>query len=140
MPLVKASQVELGEARANELVRKALNDLYRGYGKAFWDSRDEQHLGNAMASAFASYARHDALDHAVQKQSPDACDINVTTCRYTEFFKQLGEPDLGFLLVCSADFALADGFGSDIALKCAQTMMQGASHCEFRYRRRPRGD
>jgi len=32
VPLVKALQAELGEARANALVRKALGDLYRKHG------------------------------------------------------------------------------------------------------------
>jgi hypothetical protein len=136
VPLVKALQAELGEARAHALVRSALGELYRGYGEAFWNSRTEPHLGDAMASAFASFARDDALDYAVHTQAPDACDIDVTRCRYAEFFQQLGEPELGFLLVCSADFAMADGFGPDVALERRQTIMQGASHCDFRYRRK----
>lgn len=49
--------------------------------------------------------------------------------------KALGEPELGFLLVCTADFAVADGFGGDVRLTRTQTIMQGASHCDFRYRR-----
>ncbi len=33
VPLVKALQAELGEERANAIVRKALGDLYRKYGE-----------------------------------------------------------------------------------------------------------
>jgi hypothetical protein len=47
----------------------------------------------------------------------------------------LGEPELGFLLVCTADFATAEGFGPDVRLTRTQTIMQGADHCDFRYRR-----
>jgi len=47
----------------------------------------------------------------------------------------LGEPELGFLLVCSADFIMAEGFGPDIKLTRTQTIMHGASHCDFRYKR-----
>ena len=36
VPLVKALQAELGEERANALVRKALGDLYRSYGEKWW--------------------------------------------------------------------------------------------------------
>lgn len=49
--------------------------------------------------------------------------------------KALGEPELGFLMVCTADFATAEGFGPDIRLTRTQTIMQGADHCDFRYRR-----
>jgi hypothetical protein len=135
VPLVKALQAELGEERANALVRSALADLYRGYGAAFWRAKNEKNLGKAVASAFATYARDDALDYRVIEQSDDAFDMDVTRCRYAEFYKELGEPDLGFLLVCSADFSTAEGFGPDIKLTRTQTIMQGASHCDFRYKR-----
>ena len=135
VPLVKAMQAELGEARANALVRKALGDTYRRYGEAFWRAKNEKNVGTAVASAFATYARDDALDYTISEQSKDAFVFDVTRCRYAEFYRELGEPELGFLLVCSADFDTAQGFGADIKLTRTQTIMQGASHCDFRYRR-----
>lgn len=146
VPLVKALQAELGEARANAIVRGALRDLYRGYGEAFWHAKKKQtqeqkqqknepDVGKAIASAFTTYARDDALDYTVIEQSEDAFAFDVTRCRYAEFYKELGEPELGFLLVCSADFDTAEGFGGDIELTRTQTIMQGAPHCDFRYRR-----
>jgi len=135
VPLVKALQAELGEERANALVRNALGDLYRRFGEEFWQTRNEQNLGKAVASAFATYARDDALDYQVIEQSQDAFAIDVTRCRYAEFYQELGEPELGFLLVCSADFSVAEGFGPDIQLTRTQTIMQGDGHCDFRYRR-----
>jgi hypothetical protein len=140
VPLVKALQAELGEERANGLVRSALGDIYRRFGEEFWRTRNENNLGKTMASAFATYARADALDYSVIEQSQDAFEIDVTGCRYAEFYKELGEPELGFLLVCSADFPTAEGFGPDIKLTRTQTIMQGASHCDFRYRRAREAD
>jgi hypothetical protein len=98
-------------------------------------AKNEKNVGKIMASAFASYARDDALDYAIIEQSEDAFGFDVTGCRYAEFYKELGEPELGFLLVCSADFDTAEGFGRDIQLTRTQTIMQGASHCDFRYKR-----
>jgi hypothetical protein len=135
VPLVKALQAELGEERANGLVRKALGDVYRRHGEEFWRTRNEKNLGKSIASAFATYAREDALDYRVIEQSQDAFAFDVTRCRYAEFYKELEEPELGFLLVCSADFTTAEGFGPDIKLARTQTIMQGASHCDFRYKR-----
>jgi hypothetical protein len=135
VPLVKALQAELGEERANALVRKALGDVYRRLGEEFWRAKNETNLGKSIASAFTTYARDNALDYKVIERSQDAFEINVTGCRYAEFYKELGEPELGFLLVCNADFTTAEGFGPDIKLTRTQTIMQGASHCDFRYRR-----
>jgi hypothetical protein len=136
VPIVKALQEELGKERAHALVRKAVADLYRRYGEEFWRSRTEKNLGQIMASAFTNYARGEALEYQVLEQSHDAFDIDITRCRYAEFYKELGEPELGFLLVCSADFTLAEGFDPDIKLTRTQTIMQGASHCDFRYKRK----
>jgi L-2-amino-thiazoline-4-carboxylic acid hydrolase len=135
VPLVKAMQAELGKARANALVRKALGETYRRYGEAFWRAKNEKNIGKAVASAFATYARDDALEYKVVEQSEDAFAFDVTRCRYAEFYKELGEPELGFLLVCSADFDTAQGFDADVKLTRTQTIMQGASHCDFRYKR-----
>ena len=135
VPLVKALQAELGEDKANRLVRKALGDLYRRFGEEFWRAKNEPSLGTSVASAFKTYAQDGALDYRINEQSQDAFALDVTRCRYAEFYKALGEPELGFLLVCTADFAVAEGFGPDVELTRTQTIMQGASHCDFRYRR-----
>jgi hypothetical protein len=135
VPLVKALQAELGEERASSLVRKALGDVYRRHGEEFWRMKNEKNLGKIMASAFTTFARGDALDYRVIEQSQDAFEIDVTGCRYAEFYKELDEPELGFLLVCSADFSAAEGYDPDIKLTRTQTIMQGASHCDFRYKR-----
>jgi len=137
VPLVKALQAELGEERANALVRKALGDIYRRLGEQWWTARDTKHVGDNMASAFAAFAEGDAIDYDVRAQSQDTYEIDVTGCRYAQFYKELGEPELGFLLVCSMDLPFAEGFGPDMKLTRTQTIMQGASQCNFRYRRQP---
>jgi len=109
---VKAMQAELGEQRANALVRNALGDLYRQFGEQFRKAKQEKDLGKFVGSAFRTYARDGALDYDVVEQSEDAFAINVRGCRYAEFYKALGEPELGFLLVCTADFPTAEGFAA----------------------------
>jgi hypothetical protein len=133
VPLIKALQAELGEERANAIVRKALGDLYRKYGEKWWRTQGAHNLGEKVASAFEMFAAGDALEYEVVKKAPDAFEVNVTECRYAKFYNQIGAPELGFLLTCSADFSHAEGFGADVQLIRTQTIMQGASHCDFRY-------
>ena len=137
VPLVKALQAELGETRANAIVRDALGDLFRRFGEEFWQSRKDTSLGKGVSAAFKTYADDGELEYDVVEQSEDAFAIDVKRCRYAEFYKELGEPELGFLLVCSADFRVAEGF-TDVKLTRTQTIMRGASHCDFRYRRAPK--
>lgn len=42
--------------------------------------------------------------------------------------------DIGHLLICNLDYPIAVRAGTDLAR--SQTQMQGASCCDFRYRRR----
>ena len=133
VPLVRALQAELGEERANAIVRKAIGDLYRKFGEKWWRAQGAGGLGEKMASSFDKFAAGNALDYEVVKQAPDAFDLNVTGCRYAKFYNELGAPELGFLLVCSSDFPFAEGFGTGVQLTRTQTIMQGASHCDFRY-------
>ena len=78
VPLVKVLQSELGVERANALVRNALGDLYRRYGEEFRQRKNEDNLGTLMGSAFATYARGEALDYRVIEQSRDVFEANVT--------------------------------------------------------------
>jgi len=140
VPLVKALQAELGEERANALVRRTLGEQYRRYGEQWWRRHGSSDLGGTMAKAFDGFAAGGALDYDVVKQTPDAFEVNVTGCRYAQFYQAMGAPELGFLLTCSGDFGLAEGYGADVQLTRTQTIMQGASHCDFRYalKKKPR--
>jgi hypothetical protein len=133
VPLIQALQKELGEERANAIVRNALGDLYRKIGEKWWDGQKSQNLGENMATFFVKFAGGNALDYDVLRQSADRFDANVTGCRYAQFYREMGAPELGFLLLCSADPPMAEGMGPDIQLTRTQTIMQGAGHCDFRY-------
>ena len=139
VPLLKALQAELGEARAicgrpQGARRSLFAASARNSGRPRTMPRTND-LGNAVSSAFRTYARDDALAYDVIEQNHDAFAFDVTRCAYAEFYKAPGEPELGFLLICTADFATAEGFGPDVRLTRTQTIMQGADHCDFRYRR-----
>jgi hypothetical protein len=134
VPLVRALQAELGEERANALVRKSLGALYRQHGEAYWQAQGSNEFDEKLATAFEKFAAGGALDYEVVKQTTNAFELNVTGCRYAKFYQELGAPELGFLLTCSADFSFAEGFGSNVKLTRTQTIMQGADHCDFRYK------
>jgi len=93
-----------------------------------------------LGSSQPRFAAGDALDYEVVTQAPDAFEVNVTECRYAKFYNEIGAPELGFLLTCSADFSMTGGFGADVQLTRTQTIMQGASHCDFRYKLRQSGE
>ena len=133
IPLIKTLRSELGQERADAVVRKALGEFYRKAGERWWRRQHGSDLGDKLAAMFDWFAGGDALDYDVLKQNASGFDANVTGCRYAEFFRAAGEPELGYLLICSADFAMTEGFSDGVELTRTQTIMRGASHCDFRY-------
>ena len=51
-----------------------------------------------------------------------------------DFFRQLGEPELGAVLLCESDLHVAEVGSPEVELTRTQTIMQGAGYCDFRYR------
>ena len=135
VPLVKALQAELGEERANAVVRKALGDIYRRLGEQWWQANESKHVGENMARAFAAFAKGDAIDYSVRAQSQDAYEIDVTGCRYAEMYREMGLGEIGHLLSCQRDATFCEGYDKRLKLTRTQTIMQGANHCDFRYKR-----
>jgi hypothetical protein len=84
----------------------------------------------------------DALRIDLQESSAERFAFNVTRCRYAEMYRELGIPELGAILSCNRDAALMDGFNPDVAFTRTQTIMGGATHCDFVYTlsRAPRTD
>ena len=55
----------------------------------------------------------------------------VTHCDYAEHMEQIGARDLGQLLICDGDFAMADELG--LKLERTKTCMNGDGKCDFCY-------
>lgn len=134
VPLIKTLRAELGEKRANDLVRKALWDWAYKMGQQIGASGSGSPVEQLAARLLPLTSVGNALDYEVLQQTPDAYDVNITGCRYAEFYKELGIPELGFLFVCAQDFPLVAGVSPDMELVRTQTIMQGASYCDFRWR------
>jgi hypothetical protein len=74
----------------------------------------------------------------MKRHDKEALEFDVTHCRFAEFFRELGEPELGALLVCATDFDIVAAGGGDVSLTRDQTLMQGGPRCTFRYAFAPR--
>ena len=61
-------------------------------------------------------------------------DFNVTRCRYAEMYKAMGLGEIGGLLSCNRDGSFCEGYDPKLKMTRTQTIMEGASHCDFRYR------
>lgn len=135
IPIVRAMEAELGKERAHELVREALDSATSSEIAATSRGRRFKKMPFNSAGIDASFAAGDALQYDVLREDEEAFDFNVTGCQYKALMAELDAVDLGALLFCDGDFASAEAYG--LELTRTQTCMQGAGHCDFRYRLRP---
>ena len=136
VPVVRALEKQMGEAEAHRVIRDALGDHFRNFGKEAFGSTKEthgEHFGNRIGALIDMFAADDALDFDVEEQSDDRFRFRVNRCKYAEFYKQLGAPELGFLFACYQDYPFNNGMGDDIVLERPQTIMEGATHCQFNW-------
>ena len=130
VPLIRDLQRVLGE----DVVNRALAERNRLQREDARRARHPEPDLSAFAAGTEAYAAGDALEYEVVAQDADRYDIDVTRCAYKATMERLGAVDLGPLLICELDFAMAERAGLELVR--TQTCMQGASHCDFRYRRR----
>src|ERR1700704_3063263 len=134
IPMLQAFQRAIGKDRANEIARELIVELARKDGE-----RLAQQFGDdldGMEKVSGVWAAGGSLGIESLGKSEDTLDFNVTRCQYAEFYKELGLPELGDLFHCNRDFAMVEGFSSGLTLKRTQTIMKGASHCDFRFVRK----
>ena len=132
-PLIRAFEDEFGREKTHTLVGKTIETLARGEGKGIAQELEGTPI-EKVASLLPRFNEGDALELDVLKQDASCYEFNVTRCRFAEFYKELGMPELGRLLSCNRDFALSEGISSELKLERSQTIMEGASHCDFRFR------
>jgi len=131
IPMVQAFQRAMGKERANDIAREVIRQLAREDG-ARWAERFGTDLA-ALEQVTGLWAAGGSLVIEPINKSAERLDFNVVRCQYAEFYKDLGLPELGYLFHCSRDFAMVEGFSPGLTLRRTQTIMEGASHCDFRF-------
>ncbi|WP_160121142.1 L-2-amino-thiazoline-4-carboxylic acid hydrolase [Rhodovarius lipocyclicus] len=86
-----------------------------------------------FASLMELWRKDDALAMDITRQDATHFDFNVTRCRYAETYRDMGLGELGAVLSCNRDGAFCGGYDKRLKLTRTQTIMGGASHCDFRY-------
>jgi hypothetical protein len=94
--------------------------------------------GNTSMQTFidrqSAWRASGALETEVTEQTATSYVYKVTRCRYAEMYREMGLGEIGHLLSCQRDGTFCEGYDPRIKLKRTQTIMQGASHCDFDYK------
>lgn len=131
-PFVMALVERFGEAEVKGVLAEVARAAARESGAAMGTRGGDL---TRFAEAWEPWFRGGALEIDELERAPNEWAFNVTRCRYAELYRSLGMADLGATLSCNRDAALIEGFDPAVKFERSQTLMEGASHCDFRYRR-----
>jgi hypothetical protein len=128
-------KAELGEAQAKAILSRAVVKLAKSTAA---EMAKEGPDGQPSLAHFIAlqplWTKGDALCIETLRHDETTYDFNVTRCRYAEMYKEMGIAELGAVLSCNRDGAFCEGYDPRLKLERTQTIMGGASHCDFRYR------
>ncbi len=127
IPLVRAMEAALGRETAHKLVREALDKANR----AIVAQRGSLLDIPTLAAEFAGFGEGIRYEFETLEQTDTRLRNQVNHCDYAEFMEQIGARDLGELLICNSDFAMADELG--LKLERKRTCMNGDGMCDFCY-------
>jgi hypothetical protein len=135
LPLIRALREEIGEERTSAILHGALDEASREQVRAEAQQIEGTPLEKFEAMMLRSGAENvEQLEMEMLEATPETLRFNVRACNYAKLFEALGEPELGAMLLCAGDFHAAAVGGSDVQFSRSQTLMQGATHCDFCYR------
>ena len=132
-PIIAALGERFGSAGVLEIVKETIVKVAQNQGAELAEA-----LGGCSSEEFMDalvyWQKDGALELELLKQDNGQLDFNVTRCRYAEMYRALGIPELGTLLSCNRDYAFIEGFNQGADLERTHTIMEGDSHCDFRFR------
>jgi len=133
-PIYEEMKAAFGEAAAKGVIERAVRKAAIEAGKQF----AAQEKGGTSLASFAAiqplWTKEDALRVKTLRQDAEHLDFDVVRCRYAEMYREMGLDEIGHLLSCNRDGTFIQGYDARIEFRRSQTIMGGASYCDFRYR------
>ena len=125
IPLVRNLEKEIGKEQARAIVGKAMVGAYVDCRKIKrFEANFHPRVEYEADSGFP-------VEREVVDNTDETHGYNIACCKFAEFFRQIGEPEIGALMTCGVDFAAADLIRPEWEFGRTQTRKQGASHCDF---------
>ncbi len=131
-PIIDRLGDEFGQERVRDLAAEVIIDVAKSQGAAMAEMLGGNDL-SVFADSLEAWTRGGALEIEVVEQTDTTFAFNVTRCKYAEMYRDLGDADLGARMSCNRDGTMVEGFTPDITFTRTQTIMSGASHCDFVY-------
>ena len=119
---------------AEEVIGEAVRKSAVEQGKEFREKLGREPELKDFDALLEFWEMGGALERKMLVSTPDKLEYDMIRCKYAEMYKEMGLADIGHLLSCNRDNTFCKGYNPKIKLTRTQTIMEGHSHCDFRYR------
>ncbi len=133
-PIYEEMRRQVGEEKAQSILDTAIRKAAIKAGADFAAKTPGGTTLRTFQELQDLWTLDDALVIEVTKATDEEFHYNVTRCRYAETYREMGLGHIGHLLSCNRDGVFCVGYDPRITLERTQTVMEGASHCDFKYR------
>ncbi len=130
-PVIEALAAKFGRDEVLTLLSETIKRVAREHGVETAQSMGGNTMAD-MAKVLDFWQQDGALEATVNRHDDEHFDFDVTRCKFAELYERLGIRELGPILSCNRDFCFIEGFNPKIKLQRSQTIMKGASLCDFR--------
>ncbi len=131
--LIKEFANSVGSEKALEIATAAIQSDALLAGKSMAEKLGSNTLKDMARLVREIWSKDDAMTVKFLEETDRNLSFNVTRCGYAELYQNMEILEFGYCLSCCRDEPFIQGFNPQIRLFRAQTIMQGASYCDFRY-------
>ncbi len=132
-PIYEEMKAEIGDDKARRIISAAITKNAIEQGSAYAKTEGGDTSLESFHSLLPQWKANGALEVDMLEETEANVNYNVTRCQYAEMYKEMGLAEIGHLLSCGRDGTFCKGYDPRISLVRTQTIMQGATHCDFRY-------
>jgi len=136
VPFLKALYEKFGKEDVKKILEDVVDKLAYQEGVDFFADNPGTTIDKIVKQGEYFATSYDGPAINVEPVSMSDTDIilNITRCAYADYFKGIGESELGEILACRPDFPRTAGYNAGVTLERPDTIMCGAEKCGFHYR------
>jgi hypothetical protein len=123
---------EVGYEKAMQVASAAIQKDAAQAGKMMTEKFGGNSIKEMIRMVREVWAEEGALEVTILEETNQTLSFVVTRCQYAELYDRLGVKEYGYCFSCNRDAALICGFNPRMQLSRTQTIMQGATSCDFR--------
>jgi hypothetical protein len=133
--MAREMEKELGKEKALEIVGRVCDRMAVASVERMMEGREPIRDMGDFISLYREMMELPYYKHAVtctfEEESEDGLLVRITECLSAKVFKDMDATDIGYVMCCRPDHAVAKAYSPNIKFKRTKTLMEGDEECDL---------